>query len=818
MNNGNKLDNRLYKKVDRIFNKIEDIYNKQKKNINKLGRLGIDIDPHKYDFVFSHIPVGKLIKISDHFNFNVIFDKPQKTTFYIHIPFCLKECTYCYFIKDVGENVRSFKNGIFSKNRLHTKPDQNELKDWEELGLSTIDRVNEYLFYLKEEFDILCKHFKYWHCVDSIYIGGGTPSFLFENELDFLFKEIVNKIKEKIKNDSNNGTQNADIEIAMEIHPELMVAKYRKDKIAKFNTENVINNNRINESKLQKIIELGVNRLSFGIQTFDAEILRKINRDNRGHKSLIEKLKKEKIDNWNLDMIYGLPGQDLESLKKDIEIILEIKPPSITWYQLWYSPRKKEREIKLKKFKNDIPSKQEIIKFKLLIHEVLTKCGYENISGDWYVTEDKFYTRYERYKVEAEGNIGIGIGAYQYYGNYIFENSSGNGNGKNIDWSDYYNKIKDKKLPITWLRKVNENELYLRKVIMGIKGEKKPEPIKKEDMDKHLKYSDKLSHIYDRINRLKEDGIFDNEITLKKDFWIFRDYIIIYLLEKYGWNIEKSGLLESLDGIDVYEAKDTFYYELLPKILKDKENYKVSIAFFAAVFDENIEDYDLNFSSNYIFKKAKIIKKKIPSTVLKSNSFSFLKTFYTRPGNLQKPICIVINTNEKHRDDAFDLPNINIKNLNQKSLEQFLKTVELDYEEKKLNKDFKFVETYYKNLATELHTDSGSDTLCVYHIPFFENYGVGGIELALNKILSKNDLKTIRNGLLPFFVDRISKEINAFEKYNIQKHALKSAISSIMARNLSHIHGSHIEPGIQNNMDKFKGLLSNRISNGKRNL
>lgn len=800
--------------VENTFKNMQTIYSQHKPNIAKLGRLGIDIDPHKYDFVFSHIPVGKLIQIPENFNFKVIFDKPQKTTFYIHIPFCLTECTYCYFIKDVGKNVRcSNKDCTFPKDKLHTKPNCEELEQWKSSGLSTIDRVNEYLFYLKKEFDIFCELFKYWDYIDSIYIGGGSPSFLKLDELDFLFNNIVNEIVKKIRNTRKNkaNKDNKDIEIAMEIHPELMVS----DK----------NKNKIDDAKLKKIIKLGVNRLSFGIQTFDEEIPKTINRNNRGHKSLIEKLKKINVNNWNLDMIYGLPGQDLKSLKKDLEKILELNPPSITWYQLWYSPRKKEREIKLRKFKDKIPSKEEIIEFKLFIHKVLCNNDYTNISGDWYVTDDQFYTKYERYKVEAEGNIGIGIGVYQYYGNYIFENSSGNGYGDNIDWSDYYQRIKKGKLPIVWLRKVDEAELCLRRIIMGLKGKEKPNPIDKSEIEKYLKYNEKLSHVYSRICRLISEGIFkyndDNKITLDEDFWIFRDYIIIYLLEKYGWTIEKSGILESLDGVDVYDAKNTFYEKILPSHVnsetQNNDQGKISIAFFVAIFDENTGDYELNFSSNYILEQSGIFKKNISGGKLKDTSFSFLKAFYTRPGNLQSPICIIVNGDNK--GEMFDLPNINIKtnddykNINS-DLEQFLETVELDYEEKKKRKDFEFVKTYYKNLAKELN-ENENDELYVYHIPFFENYGVGGIELALNQILTKKDLIEIKDELLSFFIDRISKEINAFENYNIQRHALKSAISSIMARNLSHIHGSHIEPGIQNNMDKFKEILIQRLPNAK---
>lgn len=819
MNSIDKID-----KIKEHYNNL-DIYKEY--DLGKLERLGIDIDPHKYDFVFSHIPVGKMIKMPEHFNFSVLFDQPQQTSFYIHIPFCLRECAYCYFIKDVGEKVRCFKEkGNFPQGKLHTQPSIYDKDKWHKLGLIDGDRVSEYLYYLKREFDIFREYFKHWNKIDSIYIGGGTPSFLYDYELNFLFENIVNPIKNKIGNDG--------VEIAMEIHPELMAVEYKRDRLHNFNTVKDLN---IDNSKLDKILKLGVNRLSFGIQTFDEKILAKINRDNRGHVDLAKKLKEKDFNNWNLDMIYGLPGQNLDTLAQDIKQVLELNPPSITWYQLWYLPRKKEREIKLRGrgFEDSLPSKKDIIRFKLFIHDILIKNNYKNISGDWYVKEERFYTQYEKDKVEAHGNIGIGIGVYQYYGNYIFENSSGNGYGDNLDWLEYYNKIKENKLPITWLRKVDESELYLRKMIMGLKGKEKPESINIGEIEKHFKNNNKLEHITKRIEKLVDNEIFNQEngkLKLNENYWLFRDYIIIYLLEKYGWNIEKSGLLESLDGVDVYKAKDTFYRDAFPKILKKRESVelkpgKISIAFFSPVFNEDIADYDLNFSSNYILEKDKyslskkndayeekyvlladvvILKKKISSGDLLRNSFSFLDTFYSRPGNLRIPICIRVNDNE--RDDPFDIPNIKLNDI-EKDLDSFLKAIELNYPEKKRKNNFDFVKEYYKNLAKELLGECNK--IYVYHIPFFENYGVGGIELALDEVLSKKDLISIKNDLLPFFVDRISQEINAYENYNINKHALKSAISSIMARNLSHIHGSHIEPGIQNRMNDFEKLLGERI-------
>ena len=748
-------------------------------NINHLERNGIVIDPHKYDFVFSHIPVGKLMQIPRNFNYKVIFTKEQDTTFYIHIPFCLRECAYCYFVKDISKNVRC-------KNNFHYRPKNDESYQGD-------DRVAEYLYYLNEEFKIFSQYFEgKWERIQSINIGGGTPSFLSIDELEFLFDNIINPLKDKIKRD--------DLEVAMEIHPELMLTKKCQKKY-------------VDSTKLNKIIELGVTRLSFGIQTFDNYILQQVCRNNEGHIEMLDELKNRSFQNWNLDMIYGLPYQTMDSLKKDISMILKYSPPSVTWYQLWYSPRKKEREIrlKMKEFEDHLPSKEEIIRFKLLIDKCLCDNGYTNISGDWYVKKAEYYTNYEKFKIEALGNVGIGIGIYQYYGDYVYENTSGNGQGNELTWKDYYERIANGNLPIKWIRKVNEAELKLREIVMGLKGLQNPKPFNRRDIDKLFKGEGKLDQVNKRINQLIGLDIFKEErgeIFLNQRYYLLRDYIVIYLLEKYGWNIEKEGMLESMDGIDVFKAKDTYRLTL-----KDKSNNE-SLAFFAAVFNELTGKYELNYSYNYIIENNNVMRKRIGETLTQDTvSFSFLKTFYNQTNNLKVPACIVLKNVEQH-DVFFDFPYIQLKENETvfiKELIDFLKSLEL-IDEKSSDidiikaKNFDYIFKYYSELNS-INQFKNSPNFFVYHIPFLKNYGIGGIELASSKQYTKKELYAVRNSLLPFFIDRISGEINAYEYYNIRKHALKSAISSIMARNLSHIHGSHIEPGIQYKMKDFRNLL-----------
>lgn len=479
---------------------IEDKFNELK--INELRKLGFTFSPFEYDFVFSHIPVGPLAQIKrlgekefESFEYKKIFSNPQETTFYIHIPFCARKCKYCYFIKwSLGEVKK--KRG----------PDP-----------------KEYIDLLKKELKILEKYFKYWNKIKSIYIGGGTPSALDEQSLKRLFDEIINTLKKKINK--------SDLEIAMELHPETMTKK-----------------------KIEIIKSNRVSRLSFGIQTFDNNVLTEMGRSNKNYEKMVEWIKKNKFNNWNLDMIYGLPKQDYQIIKKDIDKILEIKPPSVTWYQLWFAPRKKNREILLKTYrKEDFLSEDGFIKAKIFIHKKLTENDYENWSGDWYVKKPENYTKYEEYKIRALGNIGIGIGIYQYYNGYIFENAA--------EYEEYKARIEAGILPIRWYREMHEHEIFVREMIMSLKGLREPLGIDGKRLKKYAKKNRQLEEIKRKIEFLTENEpkVFkkeDNQIKLQEKYWLIRDYIIYNLFKDYGWIVEKEEVPESQNRINIYGAKD----------------------------------------------------------------------------------------------------------------------------------------------------------------------------------------------------------------------------------------------------------------------
>ncbi len=706
-----------------------DLKNKKNDDIEEvlrnLYRVGVDINPFKYDFVYSHIPVGPLTKVTERgFDFSRVFKTPYPSTFYIHIPFCSRMCSYCYFIKEVAS----------SKDR---------------------SKIWGYLRLLKKEFHILQDYFtkQHWQNIESIYVGGGTPSVLNQKEMEFLFTEIIEPIKHEISRQ--------DLEVAVEVHPE-----------------------NINKEKLQYFIKKKVERISFGFQTFNTNILKKLGRNYEGYDIVINVLKENNFKNWNVDMIYGLPHQTCEDLQEDVNKISDIKPPSVTWYQLWTYPRRKEREILSKYKKNDFMSKEEFIKAKIYIDRSMKEAGYINISGDWYVQKEDFYTKYEKYKVIALGNVGIGRGYYGYYNGYIFENE--------VEFEDYKRAIEEEnRLPLAWIRKMDPVEQFIRKFAMNIKGLQNSIPVSIDEFKSiEAKARKRDRSFFHKANILLQNKILireDGNIVLSPKYNIFRDYIIKFLLWKNGWFVEKKGILETYDGLYIFEGLEAIRSAF--KGMNLPRTTKYSVSFFVSLFEVETKVHILGFSRNYSYSTLNAKNKryrfcpKIPAT----NSFSFLKEFYLPPGFLVTPVCIEVGNPNEHSD----VPNIQIEKVEQEA-ESFLNRVLSVRTSLGNGLSFDYVKRYYQEYLREHLQVDQNTSLYVYHIPFFENKGVGGIELGITHPLTMEQVLQIKKVTIPYFAERVMEEINKYEVFEIEIKAIMVALSSIMSRNMSHHAGSHV--------------------------
>ncbi len=142
--------------------------------------------------------------------------------------------------------------------------------------------------------------------IHSLFIGGGTPSLLSARAYETLFRGLKKRL-----------TFAADIEITLEANP----GTFEADKFYAYR-------------------QLGINRLSIGIQSFNPQHLQALGRvhDSTQAKRAVDMAKQAGFDNFNLDLMYGLPGQTVEQALDDIRQALAFNPPHLSWYQLTLEP------------------------------------------------------------------------------------------------------------------------------------------------------------------------------------------------------------------------------------------------------------------------------------------------------------------------------------------------------------------------------------------------------------------------------------------------------------------------------------------------
>ena len=239
-----------------------------------------------------------------------IFNKQGKKTplgIYVHVPFCRSKCQYCDFYSLTDKSDRL---------------------------------MDGYL-------DAICDHIRETgpqapnYIVDTVYFGGGTPSFFGADGMAAILTTI-----------RKNFDVAVDAEITFEANPDSVSPKL-----------------------LKKLRSEGFNRVSLGVQCDDDEILEKIGRPHTYEQAVnaVERIRKAGFRNLSLDLIYGLPGQTMESWQKTLQHVLELRPEHISCYGL-----KVEEGTPLYNCKDyvNLPDDDAQADMYLYAVEMLRKAGY----------------------------------------------------------------------------------------------------------------------------------------------------------------------------------------------------------------------------------------------------------------------------------------------------------------------------------------------------------------------------------------------------------------------------------------------------------
>lgn len=237
----------------------------------------------------------------------------------------------------------------------------------------------------------------------SIYIGGGTPNILSLNNIYFLLENIfLNFLCKK------------NIEITLEV--------------------NILN---LNINNIFWYSKIGINRLSIGVQSFDNHVLKNIER-NYTYSDILNIIYNVKcyFNNFNIDLIYGLPNQSVNSAIKDIKNVIELNIPHLSWYELII-----QKNTKYYNFLNKINySKIEEIFF--LGKKILKKHGYFQYEISSYVKKKKRVCFHNINYWRFGDYLGIGCGAHSKIttSNYSIYRTIKNKNFKNYITGSYISK------------------------------------------------------------------------------------------------------------------------------------------------------------------------------------------------------------------------------------------------------------------------------------------------------------------------------------------------------------------------------------------
>ncbi|WP_221567636.1 radical SAM family heme chaperone HemW [Alkalihalobacillus sp. TS-13] len=349
---------------------------------------------------------------------------------YVHIPFCEQICHYCDFNKFLIEG----------------------------------QPVDDYLDAMEREIEKMLKVYPA-ETIETIYIGGGTPTALDDVQL----KRMLDIININLK-------PGVDTEFTVEANPSV--------------TE---------RQKLKILKEAGVNRLSIGVQAFQDTLLSALNRNHRRNDvaRMINEAQTIGFENISIDLMFGLPGQTLEMFKESVSLALQLNVPHVSAYSLQVE-KQTVFGIRDKKGQLSLPGEeQESDMFEYLIdtlkqngfaqYEIsnFAKSGYESRHNQMYWKNEHYY--------------GIGAGAHGYVSDIRYENVK--------PLPHYIRKINEGVLPQRIVTRLEIKDRMEEEVFLGLR---KMDGVNKARF--YEKYNLEIEEVFsEQIDKLTADGLLIND-------------------------------------------------------------------------------------------------------------------------------------------------------------------------------------------------------------------------------------------------------------------------------------------------------------------
>ena len=364
----------------------------------------------------------------------------KKVGIYVHIPFCKQKCKYCDFV--------SFQ--------------------------CMEDKEEEYFNCLIEEIVDKSKELKNDKIsIDTIYIGGGTPSIVKTGYV----QEIINTIFDNYKVEKN-------AEITIEVNP-----------------------GTVDEEKMRKYYETGINRISIGLQSANDKLLNMLGRIHtyREFEKAYSYARKAGFKNINVDLMIGLPNQTMDDVKESLQRIIEKSPEHISVYSLIVEENTKMYDL-IETGKLQLPDEELEREMYWKVKEILERNGYEHYEISNF-SKPGYQSKHNSNCWKQHDYLGFGVAAHSYYDGMRYSNID--------NLKQYIENMKNKEAVYNVVFHENQSKEDMMKEFMLL-GLRKIDGVKISDFKE--KFVDNPLYIFrNELNRLSCEKLIEvneNEIKL----------------------------------------------------------------------------------------------------------------------------------------------------------------------------------------------------------------------------------------------------------------------------------------------------------------
>jgi len=330
--------------------------------------------------------------------------KAQPLSLYVHIPFCESLCYYCAC------------NKIITKHK---------------------DRAETYLRYLAREVELHVAHLGSGHSVSQLHLGGGTPTFLSDDEL----RELMAMLRRHFQFVPGG-------EYSVEVDPRT-----------------------VDEKRLAVLAELGFNRLSFGVQDFDPAVQKAVHRVQPAAQvfQLVQAARSLGFESVNVDLIYGLPLQTPESFDRTLAQVNELRPERIALYAYAHLPERFKPQRRIHAAELPLPGAKVAMLARSM--DAFMDAGYVYVGMDHFALPDdalavakrqgRLHRNFQGYSTQPDCDlIALGVSAIGRIGATYSQNAK--------TMEEYCDALDQGHLPIVRGLALTRDDMLRRAVIMAL--------------------------------------------------------------------------------------------------------------------------------------------------------------------------------------------------------------------------------------------------------------------------------------------------------------------------------------------------------------